>query len=347
MFPLRERVLGYHAGRCLVAIHRSMRLPDLARLVRPRKDVSERAVAGPALPGDVACRNCGASAPRKFCPECGQETRIALPTLRQFSREALGRLIDLDGRLWRSLHALVFKPGCLTRDYFAGRRVRYVTPGRLFLAMSVAMFAVLGVVGSPVELKDPIVIDDTPDDAKSTAQGGDAAAAHTNTTEGPIASAIDRVRASAQREFHRRITRFSALPAKEQAARMSAGVLHYAPYAMFALLPVFALLQYAAYFGSHRRYPMRPRRYAEHLVYGAHLFAFTFLMLLLIAVIAWTPARVLIGAWIVLYAIAARQAVYGGRWWGGLARDCVVALVFAFVLALTMVATVMMVVMLG
>jgi hypothetical protein len=62
---------------------------------------------------DSACRNCGAVAPGKFCPDCGQETRIALPTLRQFSREALGRLVDFDGRLWRTLKALVFRPGLL------------------------------------------------------------------------------------------------------------------------------------------------------------------------------------------------------------------------------------------
>jgi uncharacterized OB-fold protein len=37
------------------------------------------------------CRNCGAAAPRRFCPECGQETTVALPTARQFLTEAAGR----------------------------------------------------------------------------------------------------------------------------------------------------------------------------------------------------------------------------------------------------------------
>jgi Protein of unknown function (DUF3667) len=40
--------------------------------------------------------------------------------------DATGRLIAFDGRLWRTLFALVFKPGFLTREYFDGRRRRYV-----------------------------------------------------------------------------------------------------------------------------------------------------------------------------------------------------------------------------
>ncbi|MHB8493366.1 MAG: hypothetical protein ACYC9Z_11550 [Casimicrobiaceae bacterium] len=30
-------------------------------------------------PGD-ACRNCGAAAPGNYCPQCGQETNLALPS---------------------------------------------------------------------------------------------------------------------------------------------------------------------------------------------------------------------------------------------------------------------------
>jgi hypothetical protein len=29
------------------------------------------------------CHNCGAAAPGKYCPECGQETRLKLPTVRE------------------------------------------------------------------------------------------------------------------------------------------------------------------------------------------------------------------------------------------------------------------------
>lgn len=61
-----------------------------------------------------ACRNCGAAAPWNYCPNCGQETAIALPSAFAFLREAAGRYIRFDGRMWRSLHALLFRPGFLT-----------------------------------------------------------------------------------------------------------------------------------------------------------------------------------------------------------------------------------------
>ena len=49
------------------------------------------------------CRNCGAPAPAAYCPRCGQETLARLPKFTQFMREAAGRYVALDGRLWRDL----------------------------------------------------------------------------------------------------------------------------------------------------------------------------------------------------------------------------------------------------
>lgn len=91
-----------------------------------------------------ACRNCGAATTGDaYCPHCGQETRIALPTARQFMREAAGRYVSLDGRMWRTLYSLMFRPGFLTLEYIGGRRRRYVRPGRLFLVTSILAFATI------------------------------------------------------------------------------------------------------------------------------------------------------------------------------------------------------------
>jgi hypothetical protein len=51
-------------------------------------------------------------------------------------REAAGRYVALDGRMWRTLIGLFFRPGFLSREYFAGRRRRYIRPARLFLVRS-------------------------------------------------------------------------------------------------------------------------------------------------------------------------------------------------------------------
>ncbi len=102
-----------------------------------------------------ACRNCGhaLAAGDAYCGHCGQETQVALPTARQFMREAAGRYVALDGRLWRTLGALATRPGFLTGEYFAGRRRRYIRPGRLFLVTSLVAFAAIRLsIGAPSEL---------------------------------------------------------------------------------------------------------------------------------------------------------------------------------------------------
>ncbi len=89
------------------------------------------------------CANCGTSAPDRYCPACGQDTRDRLPTFAQFMREATGRYLSFDGKLWKTLVPLMFRPGFLTRAYLAGRRKRYIGPARLFLVSSLMLFAVL------------------------------------------------------------------------------------------------------------------------------------------------------------------------------------------------------------
>jgi predicted RNA-binding Zn-ribbon protein involved in translation (DUF1610 family) len=65
-------------------------------------------VAPANAPVDAAtCVNCGAQATGAYCPACGQETDVRLPTLRQFMRETMGSLVVIDGRLWRTLRALL------------------------------------------------------------------------------------------------------------------------------------------------------------------------------------------------------------------------------------------------
>src|SRR5690349_14813331 len=117
-------------------------------------------------PADT-CRNCGAHATGHFCPNCGQETRVALPAFGAFMREAAGRYVAMDGRLWRTLAALVGRPGYLTQEYFAGRRKRYIRPARLFLVLYLLLFAVIGLLQSPLDLKDEVVMIE-PDRAQAT-----------------------------------------------------------------------------------------------------------------------------------------------------------------------------------
>ena len=261
------------------------------------------------------CRNCGASAPGAYCPACGQETRARPPTFLQFMREAGGRYVALDGRLWRTLGALFFRPGFLTREYYAGRRRRYVRPARLFLVASLLLFAALRIA---VELGDLDVVQ-----ALDSHSATPAAEEHRAT---PGFTVDDDASVDLGTEFptlKKRIERFNRLSRQEKEAQLTDGVLRYGPYAMFVLLPAFALLLKLLYLGRGRRYPLRPRLYAEHLVFAAHVHAFVF-----VAIIAATfiPRGIWRGAvivWALVYVLWSLRVVYRGSWLGIAARSFV------------------------
>lgn len=285
------------------------------------------------------CRNCGAAADDAYCPACGQETKIALPTARQFLKEAAGRYVALDGRMWRTLAALLFRPGFLTLEYFAGRRRRYVRPARLFLVLSIAVFLVIRLVVGVPELADGAIVIEG-DRVQRPAAGGPASAGNASTSDasGPsreqgrvllpgIALAVDdggnvNVEGSGAvaQALKQRMARFNALPGQERFEQLVLGTLRYGPYALFVLLPAFALLLWLVYAVPRERYPRRPRRYAEHLVFAAHTHAFVFLAVTLAVLAPWTPVRVALIAWSGLYGLWSMRAVYGGRWLGTLAR---------------------------
>ena len=270
-----------------------------------------------------ACRNCGAAAPGAYCPNCGQETTLALPRVRELLREAAGRYVALDGRMWRTLIGLFFRPGFLSNEYFAGRRRSYIRPARLFLVLSIALFALLRFTGDPAALVrgdeaihgDPEVIAREAEEAKS----------EKGFSIGPDLGLRLNVDAGSWLDpLRRRIDHFNQLSRTGRGEQIIVGMLRYGPYAAFVLLPLFALLLKLAYIGRARRYPARPRRYAAHLVFGAHNHAFLFLVGALIVLVPIPFLRSALAVWAIVYLLWSMKSVYGGRWSGVLARALVI-----------------------
>ena len=287
-----------------------------------------------------ACVNCGAPAERAYCPDCGQETDVRLPTLRQFMRETTGSLVAIDGRLWRTLRALLTRPGFLTHEYFRGRRRFYVRPARLFLATSLILFAVLRFTTEPIHFDES---------AASQGVNADAAATDSNAAlNRNEISLIGNVRIGMDRNFkftvtgprnvvteqlRARLDHFNAMPAHEKGRQLTSGLLQYGPYAMFILLPVFAWLQQISYAGRLRPYPGRPKRYIEHLVYATHMHSVMFLAAIVALLIPVAFLRWLILAWLVVYVLRSKHAIYGGSRWGGIVRTLFVVVAYTFFMA--------------
>ena len=89
----------------------------------------------------MACPNCGSSSVSRYCTDCGQAApRDDDYSLRSHVADFFEHLTSLDGKLPRSMWALVRSPGLLTADHLAGRRARYVRPLQLFLLVNVLLF---------------------------------------------------------------------------------------------------------------------------------------------------------------------------------------------------------------
>jgi len=299
-----------------------------------------------AAPADAAkvCVNCGAIAGGAYCPACGQETDVRLPTLRQFMRDATGSLVALDGRLWRTLRALLTQPGFLVREYFRGRRRYYVRPARLFLVTSLILFAVLRFTTEPIRFNEPDVSAGVNVRAAAAPDSGAAAEKSEIDFGGGLTIGIDRnlkfflngPRNVVTNQLRARLEHFNELPTHEKGRQLSSMLLQWGPYAMFVLLPVFAWLQQVSYLGRLRPYPGRPKRYVEHLVYATYLHSVMFLAAIVALLSPWAWPRWLILAWVVVYVLRSKHAIYGGSRWGGIVRTLFVVVAYTFFMAVAL-----------
>src|SRR3954449_11380141 len=99
------------------------------------------AIAPP--PKTHPCANCGARMHGPYCYACGQPEKGMIRQLASVMSDVLDTIFNIDSRVFRSMFPLYFRPGFLTLEYFAGRRVRYVTPFRLFFFLClIAFFAI-------------------------------------------------------------------------------------------------------------------------------------------------------------------------------------------------------------
>jgi len=90
----------------------------------------------------VECLNCGhpLDVSDRYCPNCSQANSTKKLTLKDFFDEFFSNLINYDSRLFKTLSALLLKPGRMTRDYVNGKRVTYTNPFRFLLSVAFVYF---------------------------------------------------------------------------------------------------------------------------------------------------------------------------------------------------------------
>src|SRR5688572_9202177 len=83
------------------------------------------------------CLNCGAEVSGKFCQNCGQENVEQRDNFLHMVGHFISDYLHFDSKFFRSLVPLIIKPGFLTKEYWEGKRTRYIPPLRLFFFVTI------------------------------------------------------------------------------------------------------------------------------------------------------------------------------------------------------------------
>jgi hypothetical protein len=222
--------------------------------------------------------------------------------------------------------ALFFKPGFLTREFLAGRRMSYLPPLRLYLVLSVLFFLIAAItVQAPDSSRIRISIDTGTSDKPVSSQD-QCRNLHYN---GPWRSHIEpALRASCARAV------------EDGGRELHESFMHNLPRVIFLAVPILAVILKPMY--------RRPRRYyIEHVLFILHDHAFLFLLLGLFSIFAALvpvhglveAAGVLAALYVPWYYYVAMRRVYGQSPGLTLGKLAVLVLAYVVIAAAVLLAT--------
>ena len=92
---------------------------------------------------DKTCLNCGTAVPERFCSHCGQENTEPKESFGHLLGHFFADVTHYDSQLFSTLKYLILKPGFLTKQYNAGKRLSYLNPIRMYIFISAVFFLVM------------------------------------------------------------------------------------------------------------------------------------------------------------------------------------------------------------
>lgn len=243
------------------------------------------------------CPNCGAALYGQFCFACGQNQKTVDRHFTTLVSEFLEDVFTPNSRTARTLTAVLFRPGFLTREYFFGRKAKYIQPIRLYLTMSILFFFLVSLTVSAPEGQPQISVGE-----ESTISVD---------TSWPGLSEED------SQHLNQRLTEQIAKAnklLKEDPDRVRDIAIDNAPPVIFCLVPLFALILKLVYLNQRRFY-------TEHLVLALHNHSFLFFALLLETLIDLVASgnikewlEIPIDAWIPIYLLLSLKVYYAESW---------------------------------
>lgn len=270
------------------------------------------------------CRNCGSALTGEYCAVCGQREGRGDLRLGAAIVEIFDEGFTWDSRFWRTLSALILRPGLLTADFIAGRRARYVPPFRLYLIISFLTFLTMS-VGSQIDTftaevngeSAPLITIDTGEETVSADNG--------NTVQIGIA---DEGSPQWLKDLEARMES-NASRLDGESSSFIEELLNYLPQLMFLMLPLFALVIQLLYLFSGYHY-------LQHLVFGLNFHSFAYIMYLLgqaLALFTQSLDGIILLA-LLLYLPLSLRRVYGSSLAGALTKSVAITLIYGFLLVM-------------
>jgi hypothetical protein len=296
----------------------------------------------PAAMPPTRCKNCDAVLLGRFCMNCSQAANVHVPSTLELMHELLEGLTHSDSRLWRTLTMLWFKPGKLTQEFIAGRRIAYLPPFRLYLILSIIFFLIASFTHTEGQV---IHFDDGSKSVTSSPTGTSPAAsssAASGSSANPVTSCddVNFVTFSKRPEWNARFKHACLAIVRDNGDSLLHIAIGTMSKAMFIFLPLVAFLHMLLYW--------RPRhRYAEHLLFFVHLHAFYFSVAILMisasnAAQTWPKLagvsgvlETLLGWTLPIYTILAMRRVFQRGWAGTLFKAVVLFFVYMIMFGLT------------
>jgi uncharacterized protein DUF3667 len=220
----------------------------------------------------IICPNCENefSASNNYCPYCGQVNKPQRLGFKFIITDLLSANFNLDSKIVITLKLLILSPAGLTREFFLGRRTKYLSPIRLYLLISFIYFFVLSLdpedSNNLVKTNDNIITSDSVENISGLI----------NYSENDTLDNDSKGTSYLKNNLMGKVKRLNSEAGKLMFKQL---FQKYTSVGMFILIPLTAFLFFILFFSG--------TYYFQHLVFSFHLQSLIFLLFTLFNILEW------------------------------------------------------------